>query len=253
MAYGHGSESKAMNFVTELGLDSGLTAVVGAGGKKSTLYTVGAELDRAVLTTAVRIPRFDDHVAELHESADPVSTLESVREWPVGLVPAFEESRYLGYELGTIGEIAESPIPEAVLVKSDGARNREFKAPGEDEPRIPQGADRVLGLVSTHVVGKPLTEEYVHRVDRVGALTGLEPGEEIGVDDVATVLSSPAGTEKSVPRSAEYIPVLNKVDDLADRETARAIADRVLDGSRADRVALTQLRGADEPLVDLHS
>lgn len=240
-----------MDYVTELGLESGLTAVVGAGGKKSTLYTVGAELDRAVLTTAVRIPRFDEHVAEIHETTDPVSTLESVREWPVGLVPGFEESRYLGYDLDTIEEIAASPIPEAVLIKSDGARNREFKVPGEDEPRIPSAADRVLGVVSTHIVGKPLTEEYVHRPERVSALTGLESGEEIGIKDVATVLSSANGTQKHVPETAEYIPVLNKVDDDADHETAREIADRVLERSRADRVALTQLRGAEEPLVEL--
>lgn len=240
-----------MDYVTELGLDTGLTAVVGAGGKKSTLYTVGNELDRAVITTAVRIPRFDEHVAEIHETTDPVSTLDTVRDWPVGLVPGFEESRYLGYELETIDAIARSGVPEAVLVKSDGARNREFKAPGVDEPRIPPAADRVLGLASTHVVGKPLTEEFVHRPDRVATLTGLDVGAEIGIEDVATVLSSPEGTEKNVPETAEYIPVLNKVDDETDRETARAIADRVLDASSADRVALTQLLGAGEPLVEL--
>lgn len=240
-----------MEYVTELGLDSGLTAVVGAGGKKSTLYTVGAELDRGVVTTAVRIPRFDEHVAELHETTDPVSTLGAVEEWPVGLVPGFEEARYLGYDLETIEEIAASPIPEAVLVKADGARNREFKAPGEDEPRIPPGADRVLGLVSTHVVGKPLTEEYVHRPERVTALTGLERGERISVEDVATVLASPEGTEKHVPESAEYVPVLNKVDDDSDRETARAIADRVLERSRAERVALARLIDPAEPLVEI--
>ncbi|MFW5900695.1 MAG: selenium cofactor biosynthesis protein YqeC [Halodesulfurarchaeum sp.] len=240
-----------MDYVTELGLDTGLTAVVGAGGKKSTLYTVGNELDSAVITTAVRIPRFDEHVAEIHETTDPVSTLESVRDWPVGLVPGFEESRYLGYGLDTIDEIAASPIPEAVLVKSDGARNREFKAPGEDEPRVPPTADRVLGLVSTQVVGKPLTEEYVHRPERVASVTGLAVGAEIGIDDVATVLSSPEGTAKHVPETVEYIPVLNKVDDDADRKTARAIADRVLESSSADRVALTRLLGAGEPLVEL--
>jgi probable selenium-dependent hydroxylase accessory protein YqeC len=240
-----------MDFVTELGLDSGLTAVVGAGGKKSTLYRVGGALDRAVITTAVRIPRFDEHVAEIHETADPVATLESVAAWPVGLVPGFEEARYLGYDLETIEAIAASPIPEAVLVKSDGARNREFKAPGRDEPKIPPGADRVLGLVSTHVVGKPLTEEYVHRPERVTALTGLERGEPIRVADVARVLASPEGTEKHVPDAAEYLPVLNKVDDEADLETARAIADRVLEASRADRVVLARLIDPADPLVEI--
>lgn len=240
-----------MEYVSELGLDSGLTAVVGAGGKKSTIYTVAAELDRAVVTTAVRIPPFDEHVAELHQTSDPVSILDSVYEWPVGLVPTHEESRYLGYEYPTIEAIAAHPSPEAVLVKADGARNREFKAPGEDEPKVPPSADRVLGLVSARVVGKPLTEKYVHRPDQVGKLTGLERGEPVTIEAVATVLSHPEGTEKNVPESAEYVPVINKVDDEHYLETARALADRVLDASRADRVALTRLLDPTEPLVEL--
>ncbi|MFB6110410.1 MAG: selenium cofactor biosynthesis protein YqeC [Halodesulfurarchaeum sp.] len=242
-----------MDFVRALGLDTGLTAVVGAGGKKSSIYAAAAALDRAVITTTVRIPPFDDHVAELHRTADPATTLETVEEWPVGLVPAHEENRYLGYDPAVVEGIASSSVPQAVLVKADGARNRDLKAPGEDEPRIPGSADRVLGLASVQAVGEPLSESWVHRIGRVAELTGLEPGAEIGVEDVATVLSSPAGTEKGVPDSAEYLPVLNKVDDVADRAVAREIADLVLERGRADRVALTHLLGTGEPLIEVRT
>jgi len=242
-----------MEYVSELGLDSGLTAVVGAGGKKSTMYAAAPAIDRAVVTTAVRIPPFEESVAELHETTDPLAALENVKDWPVGLVPRYEENRYLGYDFDTIASIADSPIPDAVLVKADGARNREFKAPGTDEPKIPPAADRVLGIVSTQVVGQPLTEEYVHRVERVADLTGLSRGDSITTEAVATVLSSEDGTEKNVPESAEYIPVLNKVDDESALETAREIAAIVLERSRADRVALTQLLDRPEPLVELRN
>ena len=242
-----------MEYATELGLDEGLTAVVGAGGKKSTMYAVAPTLDRAVVTTAVRIPPFEDQVAEFYETREPLSALESVAKWPVGLSPAYEENRYLGYDFETLGAIAESPIPQAVLVKADGARNRELKVPGEDEPKVPPAADRVLGLASAQVVGKPLTEEYVHRVGRVSDLTGIDRGAELTVEAVATILSSPEGTEQGVPETAAFVPVLNKVDTPALRETAREIADRVLERGRADRVALTQLRGREEPLVELRT
>lgn len=242
-----------MEYVTELGLDDGLTAVVGAGGKKSTMYAVAPAIDRAVLTTAVRIPPFDERVADLRVTADPRSVLDVAAEWPLGLVPAHEENRYLGYDLDVLDEIAAHPAPEAVLVKADGARNREFKAPGEDEPKIPPSAHRVLGLVSAQVVGKPLVEEHVHRPERVTDLTGLERGEPITVDTVATVLSSPEGTENGVPESATFVPVINKVDTDAELETAREIADQVLERGRAERVALTQLRDRPEPLVELRA
>jgi hypothetical protein len=50
-----------------LAAESGLTCVVGAGGKKTTLYTLADRLDRAVVTATVRIPIFDAEVAD-----DPV-------------------------------------------------------------------------------------------------------------------------------------------------------------------------------------
>lgn len=240
-----------MDLVAEMGLGSGTTAVVGAGGKKSLIYQAASQIDRAVVTATVRIPPFDDQVAEVIRTTRPWAALDSVASWPVGLIPAAEESRYLGYEIEEVDEIASHPASEAVLVKADGARNREFKAPGEDEPKIPGAADRVLAVVSTQIVGAPLAEPHVHRPERIRAITGLSSGESIGVEDVATVLASPEGGRKNAPTGAELVPVLNKVDDTADEETARAIAERVLIRSPIDRVALTKLIDSGKPLVDI--
>lgn len=240
-----------MDLLEDLGIGTGTTAVVGAGGKKTTLYTAANLIERAVVTTTVRIPRFDEHVEQLVQTDTPVEALASGVDWPVGLVPGYEESRYLGYDPAVVDAIAASGIADAVLVKADGARNREFKAPGEGEPNIPAGADRVLAIASTHVVGEPLTEELVHRPERVAALTGLDFGDEIGTEDVATVLVSPEGGRKNVPDAAELIPVLNKVDDEADLAVAREIAHRVIETSPVERVALTRLIDPDHRLVDI--
>lgn len=240
-----------MDLVADLGLDRGTTAVVGAGGKKSLLYTAASLIDRAVVTATVRIPPFDEHVTQVIQTADPAQALDAVDSWPVGLVPTSEESRYLGYEGAQIAAIAAHDRPEAVLVKADGARNREFKAPGEDEPRIPGAADRVMAIASTHIVGEPLAEPQVHRPERVGAITGLAPGETIGAEDVAAVLASPDGGRKNVPPDADLVPVLNKVDDDEDEATARDIAERILDRSPISRVALTNLIDPERRLVDV--
>lgn len=242
-----------MDLVGSLGLDRGLTAVVGAGGKKTTIYTAANRIDRAVVTATVRIPRFDEHVSTVVQTSDPVGALEAVDSWPIGLVADWEENRYIGYERSVVDDLAEHGDADAILLKADGARNREFKAPGEDEPRIPDGADRVLALVSTHVVGKPLSEEYVHRPERVADLTGLDLGETIEAEDVATVMTSRDGGRKNVPEAAELIPVLNKVDDETDEAVAREIATSILERSPVERVALTHLLDADDLLVDVVS
>jgi probable selenium-dependent hydroxylase accessory protein YqeC len=240
-----------MDLVRALGAERGTVCVVGAGGKKSTLFALAARLERAVVTATVRIPIFDSAVATVAVTEEPVSALQTADRWPLGLVPRQEGSdRYRGYDPADVAAIAAADVASTVLVKADGARMREFKAPGTDEPVIPATADTVLPIASAHVVGKPLTAEHVHRPERVADIAGLDPGEPIRPTDVAAVLASEDGGRKGMPEGATVIPVVNKVDDGELRDTAREIARKVL--ARADvlHVALTRMT-ASNPLVDV--
>ncbi len=216
-----------MDLIEALHADA-LTCVVGAGGKKTTLYALANAADRGVLTATVRIPIFDDQVARVVVTEGPGAALDRNAEWPLGLVPEREDDRYRGYDLETVEDIADR-APGPVFVKADGARTREFKAPGEDEPRIPAATDTVVPVASVHVVGKPLSEEYVHRPERVADLTGLSLGETIEPEDVAEVLASVDGGLKGVPREATVVPLLNKVDDEDLRTVARRVAHEIHD------------------------
>lgn len=232
----------------------GLTCVVGAGGKKTALYRLTATLSPSVLTATVRIP-----VRGVDGRLTPVVTddpVEAVREadaedFPLGVVPGRDRrNRYRGYDPTTVDALAKA-TDGPTLVKADGARSRRFKAPGEDEPRVPTGTDRVLPVVSVRTLGEALSEAHVHRPERVAALTDLERGDPVGVTDVAQVLAHPEGGLKGVPEGASVVPVLNAVDDpgLADR--ARAVARQTLARSdRVDRVVLTGLL-ASHPVVDV--
>ena len=240
-----------MDLLEDLGVGSGMTAVAGAGGKKTTIYSQADRIERAVVTSTVRIPFFDEHVERVLITPNPSEAVSDVTAWPVGMVRDREESRYVGYDPAVVSTLQSSGGLDAVLVKADGARNREFKAPGEDEPRIPQAADRVLVLASMHVVGEPLDENLVHRPERVRALTGRELGEPIRAEDVATVLASEKGGLKNVPDSAEMIPVLNKVDDEAIESTARTVAEEILERGPIERVALTRMIAPEDQLVDI--
>jgi probable selenium-dependent hydroxylase accessory protein YqeC len=229
--------------------DGAAVAVVGAGGKKTTMYALANRLDRAVVTATVRIPIFDPHVSTVSVTPDPVERLErSVTgsgttgadaagsepakpnpAFPLGLVPARErEDRYLGYDRETVSRIIDSH-DGPVLIKADGARTREFKAPGESEPQIPDGVDVVVPVASVAVVGEPLTETLVHRPERVvdvarGAGLDVAIGDTVTPELVGTVLASPAGGLAGVPDGACVIPLLNKVDDADAAATAREVA-----------------------------
>jgi probable selenium-dependent hydroxylase accessory protein YqeC len=230
-------------------------AVVGAGGKKTTLYRLGSALDRAVVTSTVRIPIFDEQVSDVVVTDDPVAALAAHGDgedaWPLGLVPERErDDRYRGYDPAVVDDLATTH-DGPVLVKADGARNRLLKAPDDREPQLPSRADTVLPIASARVVGEPLSTACVHRPERVSALTGVAVGDDLDATAVARVLVSPEGGLKDVPDDARVVAVVNMVDDDALRATGERIAAEALAHSdRLDRVVLTQLLSPD-PVVEV--
>lgn len=220
-----------MDLTTALGPAEadGPVCVVGAGGKTTTMFALASRVDRAVVTATVRIPIFDREVSTVAVTADPVERLGAADEgsFPLGLVPEREGGdRYRGYDPEVVDALAEAH-DGPVLVKADGARMREFKAPDDHEPRIPASTAAVVPVVSAHIVGKPLTGHWVHRPQQVAALSGTDLGEEVTAETVAAVLTHERGGLKGVPDGADVIPLVTKVDSAAHEEAARAIAEAV--------------------------
>lgn len=244
-----------MDIVDALEAATGTTCVVGAGGKKTTMATLGGRLDRAVVTATVRIPIFDEWAGRVVITEDPVGTVGDALdrsdpdEWPLGVVPEQERAdRYRGYDPEVIDRLGAFDVP--ILLKADGARMRRFKAPDDHEPRLPVTADTVVAVASVHVVGESLSDELVHRVPEVSRITGLEPGEEITPADVAAVLASERGGRKDVPDAATYVPLLNMVDDADLEAKARSVAGEIHDRIDVPRVVLAEMR-AEDPVVDV--
>lgn len=218
------------------------TCVVGAGGKKTTLYALAARLDRAVVTATVRIPIFDEYVSRVEVTDDPMDALGRIDERPLGIVPDRErDDRYRGYDPVVVSELTDR-TDDPLLVKADGARTRWLKAPNDREPQLPEHADTVCPIASARVVGEPLSDEHVHRPERVAKITDREVGEEIRPTDVARVLASPRGGLKDVPREATVVPVVNMVDDDELETVGRRIAREVLDRAGPDTAGPTALR-----------
>ncbi|WP_410765256.1 selenium cofactor biosynthesis protein YqeC [Haloferax sp. DFSO60] len=234
-----------------IGIGQGeVVSVVGAGGIKPLLYRLTNELG-GVLTSTVGIPIFDEYVATLSVTEDPVSALQRESTRPLGLVPSRQsEERYHGYETEIVDQIGNA-TDDAVIVKSDGARSRWLKAPDVHEPQLPATTDIVCPLVSVKIVGQSLTERHVHRPERVASVTGCSPGESLSAWDVAATVTSHDGGLKRVPPTARVVPVLTMAESPTEEKTAERIAEWVREHPQVERVVAAQLTESN-PVVSVY-
>lgn len=225
---------------------SGTVCVVGAGGKKTTLYHLAMNHPgRVGLTCTVPNTHFPDTlgtcvvIAEAAELGDAVARAATAHRSVAFAQPFEKRGRYAGVDPQLITEIQDAAGFELLLVKCDGARMRWIKAPEDEEPLIPRGATTVLPIVSAKALGVPLTETVAHRLSRVEMVTGAEYGETITPVHVARLLTHPQGALKDTG-SATVVPVINMVDNSEMEAAAREAAHLALELTDVfDRVVLT--------------
>jgi len=211
--------------------DRALVSFVGAGGKKTAMARLVAEATergrRAGYTTTTHVPPpagLPLVVAEpegldeaLARATPPVAF---ARSWVAH--PERADRKLRGFDPAVVDRVHRSGAFDWLAVKADGARRRPFKAPGPDEPSVPDETTLVVPVVGVSAVGRPLSTDAVHRVDRVAAATGLDPGDPIDAAAVGAVLASPEGGLKGVPPGATVVPLVNQADTPELRRTARA-------------------------------
>lgn len=223
-----------------------IVSAVGAGGKTTFLQTLARELagqaKPVIVTTTTRI--FPPVGLEPLLLIDQQSCRDAIEK---ALLKAKKGPGviYLGREINSEGKVV-GLSPEQVdmlktlssytLVEADGAAGKSFKAPARHEPVIPEKTDLLCCVVGLEVLGKPLTNQYVHRSQRVSLITGLQEGERITPEAIAMVLTSQKGYYRSEYRC---VPVLNQADNLEDIKNGFNIAEKIFSMSVIERVLIT--------------
>jgi probable selenium-dependent hydroxylase accessory protein YqeC len=234
-----------MRLSDALGLgDRELVAFVGAGGKKTAMRRLASEGDErgrdVGYTTTTQMPPPPDLPLVVTDLEARPRGLAG-RETPVAFArervrdPERVARKVHGFDPAPLQSAFDRGAFDWLFVKADGARMREFKAPGSGEPVVPDGATRVVPVASVAAVGEPLTGAAVHRPERVASITGTAVGDAITPETVGRVLASRDGGLKGVPHSAVVTPMVNKADTPERQETARAVLDHAL--ARTDRFA----------------
>jgi molybdenum cofactor cytidylyltransferase len=156
-----------------------------------------------------------------------------------------ETNKVRGLAPDTANRVAALPDVDVVIVEADGSRRLSFKAPADHEPVIPGDTTIVVSIVGMDVLGRPLTAENVHRLQRIAALTGAAPGDPVTPEMIAGVVAHPAGGAKGAPPGARLIPFLNKAEDAGTLAAARITARMLLESARVDSVLIGAAAGRD--------
>ncbi len=236
-----------------------IVALVGGGGKTTAMYRLAretaAEGGAAIATgTALFTPPSDRprHLIVITEREDALT--EAVRaalvreRCIIAAVGHGTQGRLLPVAASAPAAMLALPGVRRVIVEADGSRTRAFKAPGEHEPVIPDGATIVIAVAGMRVLGQPLDAEHVHRPERVAAIIDAELGAPVTIEIMAGVLAHPLGGRKGVPADARFAVLLNQVD--AGRIGDARRLGSMLRAAGVDRVVLAQAR-EEPPVVEV--
>ena len=197
-----------------------MVALVGGGGKTSTMYALAHEaraLGRTVLVTTTT------HIMP-HPGlplTDKLSAVPALLQ-TCGAVTLGRFDR--PDKLSGVGDPETyKALADTVVVEADGARTLPLKAPAAHEPVIPACADAVVACAGLDSLGKPIGRTC-HRPELVCALLGVDAAHVVTPADVAEILASPHGGRKSVGEGMDFRCLLNKADTAGLRTAGAVIA-----------------------------
>jgi probable selenium-dependent hydroxylase accessory protein YqeC len=215
-----------------------VVSVAGSGGKVTLMYHIGreaAQTGQTVITTSS---------THLHpptsQQTGGLFVLDETPDWPHIIPGALQKSRHLavvgarprpdkllGLDIPALGHLRETCRPDLMLIKADGARNRPFKAPGENEPVVPSWTTCGIVVVGLQSLGLPMDERHTHRPERVMELSGVRPGQAITPEVIAAVVGAPQAYLAAFPTGIPIHLYLGWADTPARLACAEKIAKRL--------------------------
>lgn len=270
-----------LTLVEALGLPSGaIVALVGGGGKTSTLFRLAREAARdgkrvlATTTARMKLEELNDvRDVLLWDEHDPSgSTWRRCRDegtsavWienvlgggaaPARIPAAFlgrsvMRDKLLGLPPEYLGGLLSRLKWDVVVVEADGARGRSVKGHRLGEPILPLCATHVVIVIGADGLESPVNEQHCHRPEVIQDLLGVTWGERLTPGRLADLLCHPRGLLAKIPGDMQVVLYLNKSPLGTERSAARGFARSVLERcARIKRIALgDNLQGG---LVETH-
>ncbi len=236
-----------MSLARSLGvLEARSTWIVGGGGKTTLIYRLASELsargERVVVATSTRIWPPAPPLPRALLEPDPQRLVALVADrWPLPGPPTVAASigpdgKLQGHDPETLKQLLASGAIDRLLVEADGSAGRSLKAHAAHEPVVSRAADLVIVVAGLDVVGRPCTDEHVHRAELFRDRLGLRPQEAITAAHVVRALLHPAGPLRDLDPRTPVSLWLSKASSPERTAAARSIRERLDASARISRV-----------------
>ncbi|NDJ62578.1 MAG: putative selenium-dependent hydroxylase accessory protein YqeC [Chloroflexi bacterium] len=243
-----------MKLRTAFGITRGdVVALVGAGGKTTTLMALGHELTaegwRVLATTTTRF--HSDEFALLPAALRPADGPRRISaalsaHGLVGIYTEIRAGRVAGVAPEQIGWVLDSVDADVLLVEADQADGLPWKGPRAGEPNIPPQSTLVIPTVSLQVLGQPLDETHVYNPASLIERYGFYAGKPVISAWLAQTLRDDQMGLRGIPRQARVIGWLNAAPvHGTGRGWAQLIARLALRSPRLRGVAIGSARSRD--------
>ena len=194
--------------------DHELVALVGGGGKTTTLLTLGGQLPgRVLLTTTTRVG--SSQIADLttlDHPSDPDVTGALASGVPLFVRRGERDGKSLGVSPEDCDRWFE--LADHVVVEADGARMAPFTAPRPHEPVVPSLTTTLIACIGGDALGRVIADQC-HNPMRVAAVARCSPYQRLTPERAARVLTDDRGSRKGCPAGARFVVLVTKVDDAA--------------------------------------
>ena len=208
-------------FNTFLGIESGMKTitVIGSGGKTSLIWHLASCLGSSTGESGEK--------TDLKKRKILVTTTTKMFMPDNNFIRSLHGVTFEGTFNKTSGKIESLPpgrledlIPDydLVLIEGDGSRGLPLKAWEDKEPVVPSFTDLTIGMLPLWPMGKPVSEEIVHRLPLFCALTGARVGEPLQMEHILALIPGLFAKARG-----KKILFFNQIEDNASLELARQL------------------------------
>jgi molybdenum cofactor cytidylyltransferase len=213
----------------------GAVSFVGAGGKTTAIFQLAREIvnrnsvtlapyahlpwravpgSAGVVTATTHLGIWQTSLADQHIIANNPDDIQLPIKGVTLITGEIESDRTKPVNETALNWIHENTKSRDIplLIEADGSRQKPLKAPAAYEPPIPEFTDTVIVVAGLSALGKPLTDEHVHRAEIFSQLSGLQINQTITPDAIMRMLMHPQGGLKNIPAHARRIAFLNQTD-----------------------------------------